>query len=164
MFGLVLGALSIGTSLLSTRAQMQGIAQQQQANEQVAAYNARVAENDAIRIEMERRENLSRRRAENKRYLSSQRAAIAASGVTMEGSPLEAMTETAAQLELAALDEARAAETQAQARRTGADITRLEAGARSAALDTQRRSTLLSGVSNVAGSLLTFGQQGVFGG
>jgi hypothetical protein len=72
----------------------------------VLDYNARVAQNEAQRTEMEARERARRMREENERALGAQRGAYAKSGVTSAGSPLMVMAETAGLGELAVADEA----------------------------------------------------------
>ena len=83
-------------------------------------YNAQVLESQALQTEMDARENIRRKRIENARYASTQRARFAASGVTEEGSPLEAMAETAALLEMDAQEVNRQAQINASRIRAGA--------------------------------------------
>lgn len=152
-------------------------------------YNAQVLESQALQTEMDARENIRRKRIENARYASTQRARFAASGVTEEGSPLEAMAETAALLEMDAQEVNRQAQINASRIRAGAAEERRqglfqagqykqqagfdrfygEAGAAKSVREGQAQasaykigsySTLLSGVGNMAGSAYTFRRQG----
>lgn len=82
---------------------------QVKATKQVAAYNAKTQENEAIQQDMEMREQISRTRRENKRILASQRAGLASSGIELSGSPLEILGANAANLELQAQDMGRSA-------------------------------------------------------
>jgi len=84
--------------------EMQGqmAAQTAQAQAAVFGYNAKVAENEALRTEQEARERARRMRAENERML----------GVTSEGSPLMIMADTAGLAELAVADELYKADAQ----------------------------------------------------
>lgn len=76
------------------------------------AYNAQIASNDATRVEQEARERARRMREENERALGVQRAQYAKSGVTSAGSPLMVMAETAGLGELAVADELYKADAQ----------------------------------------------------
>lgn len=87
--------------------QYKGSMDQAKATKQVAAYNAKTQENEAIQQDMEMREQISRTRRENKRILASQRAGVAASGIELSGSPLEILGANAANLELQNQDMAR---------------------------------------------------------
>lgn len=145
---------------------------------ETADYNARLLENQALQTEMDARENIRRKRAENKRYASMQRARFAASGVTEEGSPLEVMSDTAALLEMDALEVNRQAQIRmnelragaSETRRTGtfqADQYRKQAGfdrqygsAQARAANIASVGTLLQGASNIAGAAYTFRRQG----
>ena len=79
--------------------------------QQVAEYNAKVAENQAEAESAEAREAIKRRRAENEAFLSRQRALRAKSGVGLEtGSSLLVAAESAKRLELGALEMGRQSE------------------------------------------------------
>lgn len=143
-----------------------------------AAYNAALAEQDALQVEMDARENIVRKRAENKRYQGAQRARFAKAGVTEEGSPLEVMAETAALLEMDAQEINRQASINAARIRSGgaetlrqgkfasnqykaqAGLDRTYGAAASQASKIGAASTLLSGAGKIAGSAYTFRQQG----
>jgi hypothetical protein len=86
--------------------------QQAQGQAAIFDYNARVAQNEAKRTEMEARERARRMRLENERALGAQRAAYGKAGVTSAGSPLMVMAETAGLGELAVSDELYKADAQ----------------------------------------------------
>lgn len=92
--------------------QNQMAAQQAEAQGKIYDYNARVAQNEATRAEMEARERAKRMRAENERMLGLQRARYGKSGVTSAGSPLMVMADTAGLGELAVADELYKADAQ----------------------------------------------------
>lgn len=154
-----------------------------------SAYNAKLLENQALQTEMDARENVRRKRLENTRYLSTQRSRFAAAGVTDEGSPLEAMAETAKLLEMDALEVNRQAQIRAAQVRAGAAEERrqgtFQAGqykqqagferfygaagaaksryggaAEASAYRVASVGTLLQGAGQIAGSAYTFRRQG----
>jgi len=88
---------------MEMQAQMAAMAAQQEF--QAREYNAKVMENEAIRVEAEARDKARRMRVENERLLGKQLATYGSSGVTLEGSPLMVMAESAGALELAVADE-----------------------------------------------------------
>lgn len=152
---------------------------------EASEYNAKVLEVQALQGEMDARENIRRKRLENSRYSSAQRARFAKAGVTEEGSPLIVMSETAALLEMDAQEVNRQAQIEAARLRAGAAETRrtglfqadqarqqgaqykTQAGfereygsAQAKAAKIGMASTLLAGASNIAGSAYTFRRQG----
>lgn len=152
--------------------------QNAQQTAEASEYNAKLLEVDAVQAELDGRENVRRIRQENKRYASTQRARFAASGVTEEGSPLEAMAETAKLLEMDALEVNRKAQIEATRLRAGARETRrtglFQAGqyraqggfdraygsAQASAARIGMATTLLAGAGQMAGSAYTFRRQG----
>lgn len=70
----------------------------------ISEYNAKTAENEALRAENEAREKARRIRLDNQRLFAAQRARYGASGVTSEGSPLQVMADSAASGETAVAD------------------------------------------------------------
>lgn len=150
------GIAALAISILATAAQTYVSYQGQQYNMAVAKdtaqYNSKVQENAAIQADMDARENIARERAKNRRFMSSQRAAIAKSGITEAGSPLEVLGETAGELELSAQDAARAA---AQRRALGLSQsanTLVEGEAQAKGYDLASTGTLISGVAQAANS------------
>lgn len=143
-----------------------------------AEYNAKLQEVEAVQVEMDSRENIRRKREENKRYASTQRARFASSGVTEQGSPLEVMAETAALLEMDAQEVNRQAQVNAARLRAGAAETRrtglfqqsqykAQAGfdraygsAQARAANIGAASTLLAGASSMAGAAYNFKKVG----
>lgn len=144
------------------------------ATAEAAEYNAKLQEQQALQTEMDSRENIRRKRIENSRYASTQRARFAASGVTDEGSPLIAMSETAALLEMDAQEVNRQAQIEAsrlragarETRRTGlfqadqyqkqAGFERMYGSAQASAAKIGAASTLLAGASSAMGSYASF--------
>ena len=135
-----------------------GSQQQAKATERVAAYNAKVQENEAIQQDMEMREQISRTRRENKRLLASQRAGTAASGIELTGSPLEVLGANAANLELRAQDMARQATLGVMRGQTQAKATIWEGKQTAAGIRLGAAGTLLSDDGPIAGATYTVGQ------
>lgn len=106
-------AMMAGGTLLG----IAGTLAQGEASARAAEYNAQIEE-DAGR----RRADLVRKRG--RRALGTMRTSIAKSGVRMEGSPMDAFAESAANIELDALNAIYAGETSAAMRRFEAKSAR----------------------------------------
>lgn len=147
-----LAVASLAVSAVGAGVSYYGSQQQAKATKQVAAYNAKVQENEAIQQDMEMREQISRTRRENKRLLASQRAGVAASGIELSGSPLEVLGANAASLELRAQDMARQATLGVMRGKTQAKATIWEGAQQAKGIRTQAAGTLLSDAGRIAGS------------
>lgn len=143
---------SLVVSAVGAYTSYQGAQQQAKATKQVAAYNAKVQENEAIQQDMEMREQINRTRRENKRLLASQRAGVAASGIELSGSPLEVLGANAASLELRAQDMARQSTLGVMRGQTQAKATIWEGNQTAKGIRTQAAGTLLSDAGRIAGS------------
>lgn len=77
-----------------------GDIRQGQTDESVAKYNAALASENANLTRQTADQEARRYRLASRKYIGSQRAAIGVAGVTTEGSPLDALAETAANTEL----------------------------------------------------------------
>ena len=87
----VIAAAAVGASgFLSFK----GAKAQAKAIERTADYNAKVAENEAILLQRARTDQESQLRKNADRLEGTQRVATAQSGITMSGSPLEALADT----------------------------------------------------------------------
>jgi len=155
-----LAVASLATAAIGTGLAVYGQMQQAQTAKAAGAYNAKLAEQQALQTEMDSRESIKRRRAQNKRFLGSQRSAIAKSGVTIEGSPLEVMAETAGILELDALDASRQARQRAAGLRAEGAMARFTGGRQATAAYIGAGSSLLSGAAGITGDAYQFHQSG----
>ena len=153
-----LAIASIVVSAVGAGVSYYGSQQQAKATERVAAYNAKVQENEAIQQDMEMREQISRQRRENKRLLASQRAGVAASGIELTGSPLEVLGANAANLELRNQDMARQATLGVMRGQSQAKATIWEGAQQAKGIRTQAAGTLLSDAGKLAWSTYTTGQ------
>lgn len=151
----VLAVMAVA-SVAGTAVAVHGQRQQAKAAEAAAEFNAKVAQNEAKRIELENKEQLARNRILQKRLLGKQRATIGKAGVLETGSPLDLMVETAAELELGLLDQNREALARAQQMRNKSALTLFEGKSTASGLRTQSVATGIGGVANIGGSVARF--------
>ena len=98
------GVATVGT-VASTGMSIYGQQQAQKQSEKIAQHNLNVEAANREQLKAEGREQLDRDRQRNKRFLAQQRGSLAASGLQMDtGTGLEMEAESAAMLELEALD------------------------------------------------------------
>lgn len=161
--GVIAAVVSIGGTIYSGVSSANAQRKLGKKTSQAANINAALTEAEADQADLESRENITRLRREARRYTGSQRARIAASGVVgSEGSPLDAIVETAGAMELRALDEARAARARKGQAYARADETRRTGRLQESGLRAQATGTLLSTAANTAGTYLQFRNEGVF--
>ena len=151
---------AVAVAVVGAGVAVYGQVQQGQAAEASGEYNAKVAQNAALQAEMDSRENIRRKRVENRRMLAMQRGRYAKSGVEEAGTPLEVMAETAGLLELDALEMGRQSRMEAARLRSqaGYDLAMGKMGAQSAY--TSAGATLLTGASSAAFMGYQSGQAG----
>lgn len=160
--GIALGAFALVATAASTYVAYQGQQYNAAVARNTAQYNSKVQENQTIQADMEARENIARERAASRRFLSSQRAAMAKSGVTEAGSPLEVLGETAGRLELQAQDQFRAASARRLYGLSQSANTLTEGYAQSKGYQMAAAGTLLSGAAKAAGQYGDFKYSGTF--
>lgn len=109
---------------------MQAGMQKIAAEQQYAAgmQNAKIMENEGLRVEQEARERARRMRTENERLAGAQRARFGKAGVVMEGTPLAVMAESAGLMELAVSDELYKANNERSAFYRKAEVEKWQAG------------------------------------
>lgn len=153
-----LAATAIGTGISVYSAYEQG-----QVAASAAERNAKAAQNQAANADLENRENIRRQRVENQRLLSQQRVGYAASGVQIgNGSPLEQQADTAAILELDALDRNRASLSQQQSLFDQSASFRASASNYRTAGALNAAGSLFSGVGSMASTGYSANRAGVF--
>ena len=145
-------AIGVGTALAGTA--VSAVSQIQQGKEQQkwSEYNAAVAERDAKAAKAAAGYDASQKRKETERLLGRQRALYGKSGVTMEGSPLELMSETAAEGELDALMIERTGSVGAQRYQEEATLSRMKGSSARKASYWGAGTTLLTGAGSAASS------------
>lgn len=152
-----LAATAVGAGV-----QAYGQYQQGKTARKVGEFNAKVAENQAIQADMDARENMRRKRAENKRALSMQRARFAKSGVAIgTGTPLEVQAETAGLLEMEALEIGRQGEIRKNTLLSQGKLERAAGRSAYSAGLISGGATLLSGAGQTAYMGSNFKQAGV---
>jgi len=117
---------------------------------QTAEYNARVQENEAILLQRAKiaEENQLRKQAD--RLEGTQRVATAKSGITMSGSPMQALADTYFNTEFDALKIQYASSIEQTQKVSAATLLRAEGAARSSALKTRAYQSLLESGSKAA--------------
>jgi hypothetical protein len=113
----------------------------------MADYNAKVAENDARAAELQAGYEEERFRDRAGKLRSAQRAAVAKSGIDLEGSPLAVMEETALEAEMDALSIRQQGSVEAARARSRAALDRMEGKAAKTASYFRAASSLLNGAS-----------------
>ena len=137
-------------TVVGTAVSAYGTYQSMQQQGDMSEYNAQVAESQAKQTRLETSERVSRQRKENDRFKKRQRAAYAKSGITSTGTPLSVMSQTAADLELAALDTAYAGESKAQALMQQGAVNRYQSKSIRRAAPLAVGTTLLGGANQLA--------------
>ena len=158
----VLGIAALATSAVGTGISVYGQMQQASAQKRMANYNAKVAENEAIRVQQEGQEERDRQRREHRRLIGRQRTQIAKSGLQETGSPLAVLAENAGMLELQAQDQRRATNARAQQLRTQGQITRAQGNAAYKAGMIGAGSTLFRGLASTGMKHYGFKKSGVY--
>lgn len=123
--------------------------------EQVAEYNAQVAENEAVILQRQKTSQEADLREQGKRLIASQRVATAGSGIIMSGSPLEAMADAYFGLEKDAARIQYASDIEQLDKESEATLTRVQGRAQSSAMKTQAYASLLGGTVSAGSTYKT---------
>lgn len=142
----IYAAAIVGSTAVTIDAQNK----QAKSAENIAEFNAKIAENAGIQADMEHREQIARMRKNNERLKATAVTKVATSGVIFEGSPLDVLGENAAHLELAVLDEARLGEVALRNSTATATATRFEGASIASGLRNKSIATGISGVTQLA--------------
>lgn len=118
--------------------------------QQVAEYNAKVAENEAIIMARKKTSQEADLRRQGRKLISSQRVATAASGIVMSGSPLEAMADAYFGIERDAARIQYASDIEQLQKESEIALTLAEGRARRQAGNVQAYASLLGGISGSA--------------
>jgi len=135
---IIVGAQAAG-SIMSFK----GMRNAARSAEQVAEYNAQVAENEAVLLSRAKRDEERNLRKSSARLVGSQVTATAVGGVELSGSPLMALADTYYSTESEAARIRYAGEIEQIQKTSEADLTRVQGQARSAAIKTEAYATLL---------------------
>lgn len=137
--------LMVASSVMSAA----GSIQQGNSAKAAAEYNARVAENNAITARQQAAAQEEQHRRLARRQLGQMRAAYGASGVTMEGSPLDILAQSAKDAELDALNIRYGGELKAQGLESEAVLERYRGKSAQRAGYMGAATGLLSGASKI---------------
>ncbi len=142
--------ISLGLTALSTGISVYGSMKAADAAEGAAAAEANEKRMQARKESETAAENARRAEQEKTRLLASQRASLAASGLSMEGTPLAVLGDTSTTLELDILDIGHQAAMQRRALMAGARVAEFEGAATASSLRTQAAADGVSGVASAA--------------
>tara|TARA_Y100000114_G_scaffold138846_1_gene142211 strand:- start:76 stop:519 length:444 start_codon:yes stop_codon:yes gene_type:complete len=137
----VIAAAVLGAGFLSYKGNMAAA----RAARQTAEYNAQVEENEAVLLQRAKIEEENQLRQQANRLEGLQRVATAKSGITMSGSPMQALADTYFNTELDALKIQYASSIEQTQKVSAATLLRAEGAARSSALRTRAYQSLLEG-------------------
>ena len=140
------------TSMAGTGLSVISQAQQGKEQQRWSEYNAAIAERDATAAKAVAEHEASQKRRDTERILGRQRALYGKAGVTMEGSPLELMAETAAEGELDALMIERTGKLRGQRYGEEATLSRMRGASSRRAGYWGAGTTLLTGAGRGASS------------
>ena len=117
---------------------------------QTAEYNAQVQDNEAILLQRAKIAEENQLRKQAARLEGTQRVATAKSGITMSGSPMQALADTYFNTEFDALKIQYASSIEQTQKVSAATLLRAEGAARSSALKTRAYQSLLESGSKAA--------------
>lgn len=142
--------LAAGGAALGGVMSYKGSMAQARQQQQIAEYNAKLAENEAIIAARAKVDEEERLRKQSERLAGTQRVTTAASGIEMSGSPLQALADTYFSMEKDALRIQYASDIEQTQKQSEATMARLEGKARSAASRSQAYSSLIQGGTQAA--------------
>jgi len=143
-----LAAAALVTSIAGTAMSVYSQVEQGKSQNEWSQYNAAVAERDALAAQQSAEYDAGEKRKETERLLGRQRALYGKAGVTLEGSPLLLMEETASQGELDALMIEREGKLKAGNYQSEAALSRMKGSSAQKAGYYGAGSSLLTGASS----------------
>lgn len=155
---LAIGSLALGAYGAYQTSRAQG--EQADTASNVAEFNAKIKEQEAIEADMEARASLRNSRKRSSRAISTMRGKVAASGVLLEGSPLEIIAENATQLEINAAQDDRLYRMRSRNATADAASIRMGGQAQASGFRSQQQGTILGGAANLLGSGFQFHRSG----
>lgn len=126
----------------------------------VGEYNAKLAENEAILLARQKRDEEESLRKQSDRLEGAQRAAISKSGVQLKGSPMQALADTYFSTEMDSAMIQYANDIQQAEKQSEAALARTEGAARAASLKYKAYGSLLSGIEGGARAAASAGAGG----
>lgn len=147
--------ISVATTLISAGTTYYGQEQQKKAVEAQADYNEEVAKNEIEQDSMVAAENARRVAKEKNRTISAIRAANAANGLVMEGSPLAVLGDVAADFEQEIADIGYGSANRKMQLISETQLSRFGAESQKKALGIAQVGTVVSGVGKAASGFST---------
>ena len=154
-----LTAIAVGGQVLGGVMGAKGSNNAARISQEVAEYNAQAAENEADVLSRAKSDQEASLRYQSNRLLATQRVATAKSGITMSGSPLQAIADTYFNTEKDAARIQYASSIEQVQKQNEANLIRLQGRAQAQAFRTQAQQSLLSGFT---GGVSTGQQLGLF--
>lgn len=142
--------ISVATAVIGAGVTIYGQEQQKKAVEAQADYNEEVAKNEATRINEETRQNAMRVSKEKNRAISAIRAANAANGLALEGTPLAVLGDVATEFEQEIADLGYAAANRRAALLSEATLGQWSADTQKTAIGISQVATGISGIGTAA--------------
>lgn len=144
--------MAMAMAIAGTVMAVMGALQQGKAASNAAKHNAAVNDRNALIARQQAEEDVNRQRRDTRRRMGSIRARYGASGVTLEGSPLDVIEDSAAEAELDALTIQHQGELKAQGFDINASMDRTRAKVERQAGFMKAGTALLSGASKAYGA------------
>lgn len=146
-------AVQVAVTVAAAALQAASAIKEGQAASNVAKFNAKVAENNAIATRQQAAEEEARQRRESRRDQGKQRAAFGKAGVTLEGSPLEVLQDSTLGSELDAQTTRHIGLLRAQGFINSAELQRAKAKSARSNSFFRAGTALLGGASKAVGSI-----------
>jgi len=146
--------VSAAASGVGTYMSVQGQRNAADAAEKTGKYNAKIQRDQAMRENQSAAENVRRKTRENARIIGRQRAAIAQSGLAMEGTPLAMLGEASSMLQRDILDMSYDAQNRVTSLQSSANMGLWASKNQASAMRTDALTTGLAGVSTMANGYL----------
>jgi uncharacterized protein HemX len=139
---------SLAVAAVGTGVAVYGQQQAADAAEATGKYNAKIQRQQATQEGQVAAENARRKAAENARIIGAQRAALAQSGLAMEGTPLAVLGETNDMLELELMDLGYDASQRSRSLLAGASMSAWQGSAGAAAGRMASYGTAIGGIAS----------------
>ena len=139
-----------GATMLGGVMSFKGLQAQAKQAQQIAEYNAKVAENEKIVLAEVKRDEEASLRKQSERLVGTQRTMTAASGVQIAGSPMQALADAYFATEMDALSIQQASSREQAMKTQEAAMTRLEGRAKASGLKYQSYASLINSGSKAA--------------
>ena len=150
-FAVALPTIAVGAAVIGTAVSVKGQMDAAKAAENTGKYNAEVQRNEASRQTDVAAENARRKERENAGIIGRQRAALAESGMSMEGTPLAILGETSTLLSRDILDIGYEAANKTRALQSAANMSIWEGSTQASVMRTQAVATGIKGIGSAAG-------------